>query len=405
MWQKLFNKNKYLIGILILAAFLRVVNLGHPSVYIFDEVYHAFTAREYLHNHIEAWEWWTTPPKDVAYEWTHPPVAKYGMVLGMLIFGENSFGWRIGSAIFGVVSILGIYLLVLALTKNKQLSLISAFLVSIEGLHISQSRIAMNDIYMLTFYIWSLYMAVKSGWKSAAILYGLALASKWSALYGVIPLAFIFVQEYPLKNWSLKSGVYHLFFAFRLLLIAISVYVLTFTPFILSGHSWAQWWELHRQMWYYHTHLSATHSYQSTPLQWIFAARPVWYYVKYLENATQNIYAQGNPLILWLGLVALILQLKKVFRYPTSLFIMLYAIFTLPWIASPRIMFFYHYLPSSTFLCIVLASWLSTLPKKYYLSILGFTFLGLVLISPLLYGFTTPQFYWDTLFAVFPTWK
>ena len=120
--KSLITKNKLLFGIIILATVLRFGNLSYPDTYIFDEVYHAYTAKEFLHNHVEAWEWWTTPPKGVAYEWTHPPVAKYGMVIGMLLFGENSIGWRFGSALFGVISIIGIYLLVEHISKNKSVA-------------------------------------------------------------------------------------------------------------------------------------------------------------------------------------------------------------------------------------------------------------------------------------------
>lgn len=405
MWQKNLASNKFLIAILLLASTLRLVNLSHPEKYIFDEVYHAFTAREYLHGNIDAWEWWTTPPEGVAYEWTHPPLAKYGMWAGMKIFGENSFGWRIGSAVFGVLSILGLYCLVLAITKNKQVALLSAFLVSIEGTHIAQSRIAMNDMYMLCFYIWSLYLAVKSRWKGAAILYGLALSSKWSSLYGVIPLAVIYLHDNNPKDWSVKKVLSHIFFTLRLLLIVLSVYVLTFAPFITAGHSWAQWWELHRQMWYYHTHLVATHDYQSTPREWIFAIRPVWYFVHYVGDKIQNIYVQGNPLILWVGLVAFVLQLRYLLKFKYSIFFLLYSIFTFPWLFSPRIMFYYHYLPSATFLCVILAWLLSTIPKGVRNISLVLFALSLLLISPMLYGFAMPHLYWDTLFGLFPSWK
>ncbi|MEI8232147.1 MAG: phospholipid carrier-dependent glycosyltransferase [bacterium] len=406
-WQKMKNiirKNIILIGILFLATFLRFTNLAYPPTYIFDEVYHAFTAREYLHNHIEAWEWWTTPPKDVAYEWTHPPVAKYGMVVGMLLFGENSFGWRVGSATFGVISIFGLYLLVISLTKSKTIALLSAFLVSIEGLHLSQSRIAMNDIYMLCFFIWSLYLAVKSRWKYAAILYGLALASKWSALYGIVPLAIIYLQSQQFKFNSLILFRYSLFFV-RYSLIALSVYVLTFAPFILAGHTWAQWWELHRQMWYYHTHLVATHGYQSTPLQWLFDVRPVWYFVKYLEGHISNIYVLGNPAILWLGLVALVVQTKKLLNIQYSLFVILFLIFTVPWFFSPRIMFFYHYLPSSVFLSVVLASCLNSISKKSIFFILVLCSLSFIIIAPMLYGLPMSTHYWEVFFKFIPSWK
>jgi 4-amino-4-deoxy-L-arabinose transferase-like glycosyltransferase len=403
--KKLVLENKILFAILVLATCLRFVNLSNPKVYIFDEVYHAFTAREYLNNHIEAWEWWTTPPKDVAYEWTHPPVAKYGMVISMLLFGENSTAWRLGSAISGVITIYGIYLLVQALTKNKNIALLSAFLLSIEGLHIAQSRIAMNDSYMMVFFIFALYAAVKTKWKLAAVLYGLALGSKWSALYGVIPLAYIYINQESKNFKKISSVLSHIFFGLKLLLISIFVYILTFTPFILAGHTWAQWWELHRQMWYYHTHLVATHGYQSTPLQWIFDARPVWYYVKYGEGVMANIYALGNPLILWFGLVAIILQLRQLFSHPYTLIYLLYGIFTIPWIFSPRIMFFYHYLPSSTFLCILVATMLSSFRHKYILLFCILSLLVLGAISPMLYGFSVSQTYWDILFTILPNWK
>lgn len=399
------NAHKLLVLILLLASLLRLINLGHPDTYIFDEVYHAFTAREYLHNHIEAWEWWTHPPEGVAYEWTHPPLAKYGMVAGMFLFGENSFGWRVGSAVAGIVCILGIYLLTLALTKSDTTAHLAAFLVAIEGLHIAQSRIGMNDMYMLVFFVWSLYCAVKSRWKWAAILYGLSLASKWSAMYGIVPLAIIYLYQNPLHTWRLKTGVLHLLSIIRLSLIVLSVYVLSFTPFIVAGHTWAQWWELHRQMWYYHTHLVATHAYQSTPKEWIFDARPVWYFVKYAPTTIANIYAFGNPLILWLGLAALILHIKNSLKFPGSIFYVLYAIFTLPWVFSPRIMFFYHYLPSATFLCIILATWLADLSPRVRNSLLACCLVSLFLISPMLYGFPMPHTYWNTLFKIFPSWK
>lgn len=404
MWTQIFKNNKYLIAILVLAIGLRFTNLSNPSAYIFDEVYHAFTAREYLNGHKEAWEWWTTPPEGVAYEWTHPGVAKYFMVLGMAIFGENSLGWRLGSALAGIISIYGFYLLVLNVTKNKQLTLIATFLLSIEGLHISQSRIAMNDIYMLCFYVWSLYAATKMRWKTSAVLYALALGSKWSALYGLLPLAYIYFHTIKLK-FTISTLMLHLFQVLRLLLIILCVYVLTFTPFILMGHSWVEWWELHRQMWYYHTHLVATHGYQSTPLQWIFDVRPVWYHVKYLPTSISNIYAIANPAILWLGLVAIIMQLKKMLTYKYFLFILIYVVFTFPWIFSPRIMFFYHYMPSSSFLTVILASWLVDYQKKYIILILTLTIISLVIISPMLYAIPMSQHFWDMFFSIVPSWK
>lgn len=397
------RKNKSLTAVLLLAAVLRLYQLGYPDAYIFDEVYHSFTARELIHNNIAAWEWWTTPPEGVAYEWTHPPFAKYGMVASMLLFGENSFGWRFGSAAMGVLSILGIYHLVRAVFGSKPVALVAAFLVSIEGLHLSQSRVGMNDMYMLCFLIWSLYSAVRDKWKHAALLFGLALSSKWSALYGVIPLAIIYLHNNTFEL-SAKSLLSHALRIIRLLAITVLTYVLAFVPFLTAGHTWEQWWELHRQMWYYHTHLVATHGYQSTPYQWLFVLRPVWYYVQYGEKIS-NIYAQGNPAVLWLGLASFLLLLTKIRQFRYFIFLALCTVFTLPWVFSPRIMFFYHYLPSATFLCVVLAAWLMELPRSVRTMVLGIASLTLIVLSPVYFGFPMGKEYWDTLFSIFPSWK
>ena len=53
----------------------------------FDEIYHARTAYEHLHQ-IEP------------YESTHPPLGKVLMSIGIYVFGLNPFGWRIIGTLF-----------------------------------------------------------------------------------------------------------------------------------------------------------------------------------------------------------------------------------------------------------------------------------------------------------------
>lgn len=392
--------------IILLALLLRFINLSHPPAYIFDEVYHAFTAKQYLHGNVEAWQWWTTPPPGVAYEWTHPPVAKYGMVLGMLILGENELGYRIFSAVMGVFAVILLMQFLNLLTHNKTIALLGGLLLAIEGTHLAQSRVAMNDSYMVTFYLASLVAALKNNWKTAALYFGLAMGSKWSAIYGLLPLSYLYLTSHistPHLNFSSLARI--VLSAIRYLLITFSTYILTFTPFILAGHTWSQWWELHRQMWYYHTNLVATHAYQSTPLQWIFGARPVWYWVEYGTGVISNIYVQGNPIILWFGLTAALSSLIFLRHRTYQLLLLLYAVFTLPWLISPRIMFYYHYLPSAVFLTAILALSLARLSNTTRYLILLLSLLGFIYIIPLLYGLPYSTQFWDIYFSIFPTWK
>src|SRR3990167_238063 len=106
-------KPKYiLIIILLISTFLRLYRLDDPNKYVFDEVYHAFTAKEFLAGRKVAWEWWTKPPPGVAYEWTHPPLAKEVMATSMFIFQtEDAWAYRLPGALLGVLSVYLVYLL------------------------------------------------------------------------------------------------------------------------------------------------------------------------------------------------------------------------------------------------------------------------------------------------------
>jgi len=97
MWQR-----EWLIVLLLAAwaSFLFGWRLTTPDQYIYDEVYHAYTAAQYADGNTDAWLWSTKAPKDgVAYEWTHPPLGKLIMAAGIWIAGDDPFGWRIASAV------------------------------------------------------------------------------------------------------------------------------------------------------------------------------------------------------------------------------------------------------------------------------------------------------------------
>jgi predicted membrane-bound dolichyl-phosphate-mannose-protein mannosyltransferase len=71
-----------LVVIVLLALGLRVWRLDLPRSMIFDEVYHARTAADFLSD----WRWgWNRDP----YEWTHPMLAKYLIAAGIEVANPN----------------------------------------------------------------------------------------------------------------------------------------------------------------------------------------------------------------------------------------------------------------------------------------------------------------------------
>ena len=364
--------------ILFLALiFTRLVNLSTPPGHYFDEVYHAFTAQEMAKGNIAAWEWWHQAPAGFAYEWTHPPLAKLAMVTGLKIVGNSPLGWRLPGALLGIFAGIFLYASVYKLSHSKKVALLTLFLYTFDGLPLVMSRIGMNDIYLVFFLISSFYYLVSKRPLMASIMYGLALASKWSAIY-FLPIFIYFIWKTPLY-----------------LFLPLLIYLATYLPFLLT-HSWDKFIELQKQMWWYHTGLKATHSYSSPAITWPMMYRPVWAHVKYLSAQTANIYIQGNPLIWWFGLVAVGYQtLKK------NLAAVGYWIFLAPWIFSPRIMFLYHYLPSLVFLYIILAQ---STPKKLICISCALYFISFLFFSPRYFGIPVPNQFLN-YFLWLPSWR
>lgn len=384
---KTISSRHILICILLLTVFLRLYRLDYPNKYVFDEVYHAFTAKEYLKGSAAAWEWWTNPPPGVAYEWTHPPLAKEIMAFSMFIFRtEDAWAYRLPGVLLGVSSVYLVYLLGRKLL-NPNAALIAAFIFSIDGLNFVQSRTGMNDIYYVTFILTSLLLLLNKKFIYAAILLGLALASKWASVYAYL----IFI---PLL---LKSREYRHILSF--IIIPPLIYFLSYLPFFLLGHNLTQFTQLQQQMWWYHTNLKATHPYSSPWWSWPFNLYPVWYFVDYQKNAAANIFASGNPVMFWIGSAAVILTaLETIKKKSINLFIILmgFFVFWLPWAISPRIMFLYHFSPSVPFLSFALAYQLNTFledkqKKKLAISILLLIIVGFILIFPFLTGLPIPK--------------
>ncbi len=171
----------------------------------FDEIYHARTAYEQIHYN----------EFDSAYEWTHPPLGKTLMMIGIELFGMTPFGWRFMGALMGVLMLPVMYLLVKQLTKRTDLSCIAMFLLAVDAMHFTQTRIATIDSYVVLF-IMVMYLFMfrysQMRWRRdgfarslvplglSGLFMGIAWATKWVGIYGSAGLVVIFF-------WTLWKNV------------------------------------------------------------------------------------------------------------------------------------------------------------------------------------------------------
>ncbi len=395
---KIKNPKVFLIAILVFAFVSRILFLGSPANEYFDEVYHAFTARTMLHGDAKAWEWWNTPPEGFAYEWTHPPFAKEAMVVGMTIFGENSFGWRLPAALFGTGSVFVVYLIAKKLFKDEVLALASAGALSLDGLSLVLSRIGMNDSYFLFFALLSIYLFLKENDLGSTVALGLAASSKWTVFWLIPILGIIFLS----LRRKLKPSLI-LFFVLPPL-----IYFASYLPmFEFSNHNLNTFIEVQKQMWWYHTNLKATHAYTSMWWSWPFLIRPVWLYTSgVIGGFTSNIYAMGNPIVFWFGLVSATMSgywAYKIKDKKIGIIVFAYLAFFVSWAISPRIMFLYHYLPAVPFLAIATGYTLRRYPKLLlvYFSVALIVF---IYFYPHYTGIKVPVWL-DNSYYWFDTWR
>ena len=124
--------------------------------------------------------------------------------LSTIKIGSHAFAWRMPGVILGALTAACLYLLARILFKRRLVAGLVAVFVLADGMFFVQSRIGMNDIYVGFFIVaaYTLFAAVWTGWwRSRAAfwvgmpligaLLGLALASKWVALYAIGGIALL----------------------------------------------------------------------------------------------------------------------------------------------------------------------------------------------------------------------
>ena len=342
-----------LIGLAAEAIFL--FRLSVPRQFVFDEVHYVPAART-----LRA----LAMPANIE----HPLLGKALIALGITLFGDTPFGWRVMSTVAGSATIVAVFALTQVLTGRLRASLFAAACALLSFTIYVQARIAMLDTFLAAFLTaavamlaWSVHHAGRWRWIAGAALLGLATACKWAAAPYVAfaGAAFLVLRRGHLERWSAMGIVEAL-----ALLGGVSVasYFLTFAPAFLYaqdamtlGGLLPFQWEMYARQ----TQVLPPHTYQSDWWTWPLMLRPVWYLYEPADGAQRGILLLGNPAIMWGGLAAVVACWWGWTRTGSARLLAPAAL----WLASvaqfaaiPKSLgFYYYYYPSSVFLCVALA--------------------------------------------------
>lgn len=416
---------------------------SYLSGMIFDEIYHARTAYEYLH-HMEP------------FEWTHPPLGKIFISIGIAIFGMNPFGWRIIGTLFGVAMVPIMYLFGKKLFEKSFYAFCSALLMMFDFMHFSQTRISTIDVYgtffvILMYYFMYDYFVNKSytlGFRKSlkplflsGLFFGMGAASKWIALYagGGLALLFFLTKYHEYRDYLkltktkkakkepwLKDFIplyINRTFAYCVLFFVVIpciIYAISYIPYMSvlgPGHGFDLIFRNQVNMLNYHSDgvLTATHPFSSRWWEWPIIKRPLESYLgsDLQSGMSSSMTIMGNPAIWWTGIVAvfaaIIIAVKKRDRKMLVVFIAM-AFQYLPWVPIARLTFIYHFFSTLPFLILAIVYVIKTLLEEYpttrpfvyaYLILVVILF---IMFYPVLAGIEVPRWYVEQFLLWFKSW-
>ncbi|WP_369131306.1 phospholipid carrier-dependent glycosyltransferase [Modestobacter roseus] len=394
------------LTLLLLGAALRFWALGDPGRLYFDEKYYAQDARDYVTRGVEEGR-----P-------AHPPLGKWVIALGIQVFGWTPFGWRVGVALAGSLTVLLTYLTGRRLFRHPAWAALAALLVALDGLALTSSRIAMLDAVLALFVVlavWlvlvdrdahragggageplrSSFMGSRYRWLAGLAL-GLAVATKWSGLLAIGAAALLVlgtelagrregIGRATRRGLAVTAGGVLAF-----LLVPAAVYVASFTGWFVNyadSHAGVQaceagecdtsfgqrvdtWVDTQVDLVGFHQRLEATHPYRSDPQGWPWLERPVLVYLERClspedvdegcavpAGTDARIVMLGSPALWWPALLAApVLLWRSVVRRDGAAATIGVTLLALwlPWFAAGKPGYSFYLVPAVPFLALAL---------------------------------------------------
>lgn len=391
---------------------------------VFDEIYYATSAYQYLNN--------ISP--DV---WVHPQLGLLLIALGMIVFGVSAFGFRIVVSLITIAMLPVIYYFAKNMFKSTRIAVLATLLLMVEFMHFVMGRFASLEPFVTLFLLLEYYFLYRYldarvngiDYKKASrnllyagVYFGLAMSSKWNALYSAIMIILVIVYAELIRNKTTPIGTLKIFInaMLQFVLIPLLIYTLMYIPYANINNFENLWFRVYQlQGWMLNFNLgltNTTHPYASNYWSWPLDIKPLSVYYWQKLPWASSVVVMGNPAIFWVFIPLigyLIYSVIKDKKDYIALFLLSGMLIQyLPYALIHRVSFIYYFYSVTPLLILAICYVLNKLVQspKTYLHAMAYTYVVIAIILfvifyPALSGIAFFRDYVVHVLLWFPTWN
>lgn len=414
------------LGVLLVFSLgAHFAQLSFPNEVVFDEVHWGKYISAYCCTHKNFFD-------------VHPPLGKLLVAyaakfsgyagdqnfetIGLPYQQVSAFALRFFPALAGALIPLVIYQILITLRTHRRVALLGGLMLIFEnGLMVQSRLMGLYPLLLLSLLVSFFFLTqalqtngIKryAGLGASGIFSSAAVALQFTGLVALALGVLAILGQFSPKKSNFGSLIKQ---GFSLIIPALLFYLLCWVfhfklltlPgqgdlfYKYTGNFWTDLIELHQIMFTASYNLTTSHPDGSPWWSWPLMLTPIFYWVK----SGRSIYFIGNPFVWW-GISALFvfftayefIKYRSLKKY--GLPFLGFMIAFLPLIQMHRVLFLYHFLTPLVYALIFV---LIRIPKVWakkntaYFLLVFCTLIGFLWLAPVTYGFSMPNWYWQTL--------
>lgn len=187
----------------------------------------------------------------------HPPLSKALMMLGILIFGDNPYGWRLFITLAAAACIYLVGMLAYELSHNKKISIFASLLFGFDITSFNIGSIAILDGPALMFSLLGTLFLLRGRFIASGIALGLAALSKTSSLFVIFGLLLYVFLKYLCETRNMRLALKKWVKVFEL--VAFTAAIVTISGLAVYDYGYGEYatpFEHLAYIWNYHSILT-----------------------------------------------------------------------------------------------------------------------------------------------------